>query len=145
MNRFSLPLLLRLAVVVPLTAGCGRGGDADTRAEAPVAGVEVTEVRMGRGVTADRRVSAETDQFSPRDSIFASVATQGSANNVTLAARWTYQDGQVVDETRQTISPSGPTNTTFHVHNPSGWPPGNYRVEILINDRTAETRQFSVR
>jgi hypothetical protein len=146
MNRHAFSLLARLAVIAPLaTAGCGRGDDAARQAEAPVAGVEVTEVRMGRNVTPDRRVSAETDRFAPRDTIYASVATQGSANDVTLTARWTYQDGQVVDESRETISPSGPTNTAFHVFNPNGWPTGSYRVEILINDRTAETREFSVR
>jgi hypothetical protein len=146
MNRVSFSMLLRLAVIAPLvTAGCGRDDGAGRQAEAPVAGVEVTEVRLGRSVTPDRRVAAEADRFGTRDSIYASVATQGSANNVTLTARWTYQDGQVVDESRETISPTGPTNTTFHVFNPNGWPAGNYRIEILINERQAETRQFTVR
>jgi hypothetical protein len=147
MNRFSFAVLARLMVLVLLvvSAGCRRGDDTAARTDAPVAGVEVTEVRLGRSVTPDRRVSAETDSFGTRDTIYASVATQGSANNVALTARWTYQDGQVVDESRENISPTGPANTAFHIFNPGGWPAGNYRIEILVNDRAAESRQFTVR
>lgn len=146
MNGSGLTAAARAAVVVLLaaSAGCGRG-DADAGAEPAVAGVEVSEVRLGRTVGPDRRVTAETDQFGARDSIYASVATQGSANNVTLGARWKYQDGQVVDESRETLSPTGPANTAFHVHHPQGWPAGRYEVEILVNDRLAQTREFTVR
>jgi hypothetical protein len=51
----------------------------------------------------------------------------------------------VVDESRRTISPDGPANTAFHIHNPAGWPIGRYQVEIRINDRLVETRDFTVR
>jgi hypothetical protein len=123
---------------------CGRG-DENTQADAPVAGLEVTEVRLGRSLTPDQRVASAMEQFGTTDSIYASVATQGSANNATLAARWTYHDGQVVDETRRTISPTGPANTVFHIYNPAGWPAEEYEVEILINDRSVESREFTVR
>ncbi len=152
MNRFALAALTRLALVVLLVAGfgCGRGDQAETRTEvpgaaAPAAQLEVTEVRLGRSVGPDRRVTTETTQFSPRDTIYASVATQGTASNATLTARWTYQDGQVVDETQQTISPTGPANTEFHVVNPGGWPAGTYRVHVLVNGQPAQSREFTVR
>jgi hypothetical protein len=133
-----------LLLLFAASAGCGRG-DQGGQTDPAVAGVEVTEVRLGRSVTADQRVASAMEQFSTADSIYASVGTQGSANSATLSARWTYQDGQVIDETRRTISPTGPTNTTFHVHNPGGWPTGRYQVELRINDRLAETREFTVR
>jgi hypothetical protein len=147
MNGLRLTALTRAIALVLLavSAGCGRGDGRDGGAEPAVAGVEVSEVRIGRSVGPDQRVTAETDQFGPRDSIFASVATQGSANNVRLGARWKYQDGQVVEESRETLSPTGPANTAFHVHHPQGWPAGRYEVEILVNDRPAETRQFTIR
>jgi glucose/arabinose dehydrogenase len=131
-------------VLLAAAAACGRG-DREAGAEAPVAGVEISEVRLGTSVGPDQRVAAETDQFAPGDSIYASVATQGSANNANLTARWTYEDGQLVDESRQTISPMGPANTAFHIYNPAGWPTGRYQVEILINNRAAQTRDFTVR
>jgi hypothetical protein len=146
MRSTAIAGLSRLALTALLvtSAACGRG-DGDARTDAAVAGVEVTEVRLGRSVGADQRVASEMSQFATTDSIYASVGTQGSANNATLAARWTYQDGQVVDERRETISPTGPANTVFHIHNPGGWPTGRYQVEIRINDRAVETREFTVR
>jgi hypothetical protein len=147
MKRLAASILPRTAAIAILAvaSACGRGDGADSPADAPVAGVEVTEVRLGRGIAPDRRVTAETDQFGTRDSIFASVGTQGSANDARLTARWTFQDGQVVDERHETISPTGPANTAFHIQNPGGWPAGRYQVQILINDRPAETREFTVR
>jgi hypothetical protein len=147
MNRlfFSAPGRMLLMALLLGAAACGRRDAANESTEAAVAGVEVTEVRLGRSVTPDRRVGAEADRFAPRDTVYASVGTQGSANNVALTARWTYQDGQVVDESRETISPTGPANTVFQVANPGGWPTGNYQVEILINGRSAQMREFSVR
>jgi hypothetical protein len=145
MDRMIVSRWARAASVVLLaaTAACGRGDGRE--AEAPVAGVEINEVRLGRSVGPDQRVTAETDQFGTRDTIFASVATQGSANNVSLGVRWKFSDGQVVDESRETLSPTGPANTAFHIYNPTGWPAGRYQVEILINDRLAQTREFTVR
>lgn len=139
------------------SVSCRRGGD-DTTAErtppttesppattTPAAtAVRVSDVRLGRGVGADRRVTDETTQFRPQDTIYASVVTDGSASNVTLTARWTYQDGQQVDETSQTISPTGSQVTEFHISRPSGWPQGNYQVQILVNGTQATTRDFRV-
>ena len=41
-----------------------------------------------------------------------------------IKARWTYQDGQVVDESVQHISPNGTESSEFHVSKADGWPAG---------------------
>jgi hypothetical protein len=109
-------------------------------ASAPLA---VTSVNLGKSVGADKRVTSETTTFGPRDTIYASVATSGNAGG-TLAARWTFQDGQVVDETSQTVGATGPAVTEFHVSNPSGWPVGNYKVEVMLNGAAAQSKEFRV-
>ena len=53
------------------------------------------------------------------------------------ALGWT---GQVT-----TIAPDGPAVTEFHVTKPSGWPPGSYKLEIMLDGKTAATKSFSVR
>ena len=69
----------------------------------------------------------------------------GSGPSATLTARWTYQDGQVVDESRQNITPTGgSTVTEFHVSKPDGWPTGGYKVEVLLDGASAGTREFKV-
>ncbi|MFL5386659.1 MAG: hypothetical protein ACJ8GN_29515 [Longimicrobiaceae bacterium] len=109
-------------------------------ASAPMA---VTTVNLGKSLGADKRVTSETTTFGPRDTIYASVATSGNTGG-TLAARWTFQDGQVVDETSQTVGATGPAVTEFHVSKPSGWPTGNYKVEVMLNGAPAQSKEFRV-
>jgi uncharacterized protein YfaS (alpha-2-macroglobulin family) len=95
-------------------------------------------------VGADRRVSAPTNAFRPTDTIYASVVTTGSAPSATLTARFTYQDGQLVNESSQTIAPTGSDATEFHISKPDGWPAGQYRVEVLLDGRSVSTKDFQV-
>jgi hypothetical protein len=67
-----------------------------------------------------------------------------AAAPATLKARWTYQDGQVVDESTQRIAPAGNARTEFHISKPDGWPPGKYKLEVLLNGSSAGTRDIEV-
>ncbi len=108
-------------------------------------GVSVTSVDLGTAVGADQKVTSPTTTFSPTDTIYAAVSTTGSASNATLAAKWTYQDGQTVNDSSQTIAPTGPAVTTFHISKPDGWPAGNYKVEIALDGNTVSSKDFSVK
>jgi hypothetical protein len=148
--------LFRLALVVGLTpafVACGGDRDVDEPATLPGSeattgeAVRVTDVALGRAIDTQGRIAdnADTDDFAPGDTIYASVSTSGSASGSRLTARWTFEDGQVVDESSQTISPSGPATTEFHISNPGGFPAGSYRVEIQLDGRTVETKEFNIR
>lgn len=113
---------------------------ADTPAVPAVTGVE-----LGNKLQANKRVTQPMDSFSLADTIFVVVMTEGNAPAATITTRWTYEDGQVVDESSQTIVMSGPATTEFHVMKPSGWPAGIYKVEILLNGAVAHTTGFSVK
>ena len=116
-------------------------------AEAPAPAaepVQVVGVTLGREVGADKRVASAVDTFGPTDTIYAAVDTRGAAPSALLVARWTYQDGQVVHEETQTIVPSGPASTEFHISKPDGWPKGDYKVEILLDGASARTVSFRV-
>jgi len=108
-------------------------------------GVKVTHIDVGRSVTAEKTIAEKTDSFRSTDTFYVSVATDGSGPSATLTARWTYHDGQVVNESGQNISPAGSaTVTEFHVSKPDGWPAGGYKVEVLLNGASAGTREFKV-
>ena len=132
-----------LLIVVSLgPAACSRpapSGDAATQA------VRVTDVNLGRSLNADKTVGDNTESFRPADTIYASVVTDGSSPSATLKARWTYQDGQVVDESVQTIAPTGKATTEFHISKPDGWPAGKYKVEVSLNGVSADTKDFEVK
>jgi len=108
-------------------------------------GVKVTDIAVGRSVAADKTIAEKTESFGPADTFYLSVKTEGSGPSATLTARWTYEDGQVVDESRQDITPTGgATVTEFHLSKPDGWPAGGYKVEVLLNGASAGTREFKV-
>lgn len=137
-------LALMLVVV-----GCGRKDsgstiEAGSRAETRAA-VRVTDVEVGRELGADKRLTDETDEFRPTDVIYAVVKTQGSGPNTELLARWTYEDGQVVDESSRNIAAEGEDATEFHISKPSGWPTGKYKVQIFVNGEPAESEDFEVK
>ena len=107
--------------------------------------VSVTDVKLGRGLGADKRLTDETDKFRPADVIYAVVETQGTSPNTALQARWTYQDGQVVNEASRNISAAGEDVTEFHISKPSGWPQGKYTVQILLNGAPVQSKEFEVK
>lgn len=107
--------------------------------------VTVTTVELGNQIGADKRVTQQITSFAPKDTIYATVVTNGSASSATLTAKWTYQDGQVVNESSQTIAPTGPAATEFHISKPDGWPAGTYKVEVSLNGRSTGTKEFEVK
>ena len=136
-------------LVLMLVAACGKrdsGTAADTGSRAETATtVRVADVKVGRTLGSDKRLTDETDDFRPTDVIYAVVETQGSSPNAELLARWTYEDGQVVDESSRKISAAGEDVTEFHISKPSGWPKGKYNVQILLNGVPAESEEFEVK
>ena len=135
------------------TGGCGRQPPTPAAdppaAPAPAAtGREVREITLGNASGADTAGTLPLTTFGPRATISASVATEGAPATATLAARWTFLGGSrpsLVDSTAQTITPTGPAATEFHVSKPDGWPAGAYRVEIFADGRLIGTREFEVR
>jgi hypothetical protein len=111
-------------------------------APAPAA-MAVTTVDLGNAVGADNRVAAPMTSFATTDTIHASVATDGgSAGNLT--AKWTFQDGQVVDTQDKSVA-AGPQVTDFSISKPDGWPAGKYTLEISSGGMVAQTREFEVK
>jgi len=160
MQRIHTGTALAVALAAGIAlAGCNRNNDADTTAdtgtppatdtgaqspgmgEPAPAGVTVTTVDLGNAVSGDNRVTAPATTFASGDTIHASVATDGAGG--TLTARWTFQDGQVVD-TQDKDVPAGAQVTDFSISKPDGWPAGRYRLEILNNGMVVQTREFDI-
>jgi len=110
----------------------------------PAQGVTVASVDLGTAVGPDQKVTSPTTTFGAKDTIYAAVSTTGTASNATLGAKWTYQDGQTVNDSSQTIAPAGPAVTTFHISKPDGWPAGNYKVEISLDGKSVSSKDFTV-
>ena len=151
MQALRLFTLVTVACLGLLACGRSEQTKAPSPTSPPVAApvapapFRVGAVELGSAIGADKRVSTPSSAFAPTDTIYASVATEGAAPSVTLTARWSYEDGQLVEESSETIAPTGPAVTEFHIAKPDGWPSGRYKVEITADGRTAAAREFEVR
>jgi hypothetical protein len=121
------------------------GGTVDTSGAITPAAFKVSDVKLGKSLNTDKTIKDNTDDFGVRDTIYASVKTEGSATGATLMARWTFQDGQVVEEQTQTINATGDSITEFHVMKATAWPKGTYKLAIMLNGTEVETEDFEIK
>ena len=138
--------ILALTLAGMLSGACNKSSQnpGTTGTTGTDAGVRVSQVDIGRSVSPDKTIADKTDSFKPNETIYASVATAGTAPTAALRARWTYQDGQTVDESTQSIAPTGDARTEFHISKPDGWPAGKYKLEVFLNGAPASTKDFQV-
>jgi hypothetical protein len=104
--------------------------------------LRVSTIQLGRSINTDNTVANHTTTFGPHDTVYVSVQMAGSGS-ATLGVRWTYM-GRVVGEPKKQVSFRGGGATEFHLQNAGGFPPGEYTVEVLLNDQPAGSRDFRV-
>ena len=154
------PAAIILGVAVALAA-CGKKEEAPppvvTPAPAPAPvetaptpppapeGVTFAGLTLGNAVGADQNVTTPMTAFAANDTIYASVTTKGAAANAAIVAKWTFGDGQLVDESSQSIAPTGGAVTTFHIAKPDGWPVGKYKIDVTIDGNPVASQEFEVK
>ena len=154
--RIHRSLVVLLAAAPFAFAACSKKEEPakPTPVPAPMAGqpappaaapFALSAIALGKQIGADKKVAEEVAVFAPADTIYAAVSTTGASPSVTLKARWTYEDGQLVNESQQTIAPTGPAVTEFHIAKASGWPAGKYQVEISTASGSLGSKSFEVR
>ena len=108
--------------------------------------IKVSDIQVGKAIGSDKKVSNGTTTFAVRDTMYVAVITDGAAKDAKLTTKWTFNNGQVVKEESQTISPTGGENVTeFHATKASAWPKGNYKVEVSLNGVSAGTKDLEVK
>ena len=117
---------------------------------APVAATaSVTGLTLGNAVGADMAIATPATTFAPADTIHAAVATSTSdpmaAVNGRLTAKWTFEDGQTVNEESRDVVLTGSGTTVFQISKPDGWPAGKYRVEISLDGAPVQSADFEVK
>lgn len=119
---------------------------AATAAPAAAAQTTVESVDLGDELNAsDHTIKQPNNSFTAHSTIFAVVNTNSSGTGTsTISAKWTFQGGQLVNESTQQISASGPAHTAFHINKPSGFPVGKYTLEVSVDGKQASTTSFDV-
>jgi hypothetical protein len=159
MKKTSLSSALMIAVIGAVAlVGCKKKEEeaapppaASTPAPAPAPMAEpaapalsVTSVTVGNTDAADQSV-APVAMLGTKDKIVVSVKTSGTANNVTVGAKLTYQDGQVAGEQSATLNATDTGTTNVEFTKPSGWPAGKYTADVTVDGKSAGSQQFEVK
>ena len=128
---WSLHLALSV-VVTGIALGACRPGEP----------LQVESLQLGRTLNSDNTVNAHTTRFKPDDTVYVSLlSVQPRSGTVTV--RWIL-NGQTVSEATRDVSYTREAATEFHLQNSGGFPPGSYRVDVLVNGQPAGSRQFTV-
>ncbi len=150
-TRFTMATLCAISALT--IAGCRRDevppADSAAAAPAPPPAAVVTTIETGRTIDANKRIVDTASTFAPRDTVYVSVVTNNATPSTTLKKITTFQTGQVVDSSTQVVAipmtTGGASVTEFHLVKPSGWPTGDYTVEIWLDGQSAGTRTFTVK
>jgi hypothetical protein len=153
MSRLRAALALGLLAAAVCGAGCSKPPPPPPPVPRPVQppppppespAFTVTTLNLGKAVYVDQNVTASTDSFGRKDTVFLSVVSDGLAPSVVLRTRWYGPKGLLLQEGSQTISSLGPKATAFHLDNRSGLALGKYSVELFVNDAPKGSKQFEV-
>lgn len=166
MNSHRIPhVLLSVALGAVALAGCKKKEEAAPVATTPppattpapsptpaptASTASVTSVDLGNSVGADMKVGTPATTFAARDTVYVSIGTNtgdpAASVPAKLGAKWTHVDSnQVVSEESRDVVLSGTGNTEFHIAKPDGWPTGKYRVEVSLDGKVVQTREFEVK
>jgi hypothetical protein len=107
--------------------------------------LRVSDIQTGKAVGSDNKIGDQTTSFAVRDTMYASVITEGAAKDAKIAAKWMF-NGKLVSEDSQTISPTGGTTATeFHISKKTAWPKGKYTVDVSLNGVSAGSKDLEVK
>ena len=121
----------------------GAGDSARSMAAKP-AKRQVSMVMIGKGLGSGNRVMEPTFQFAPQDTVYLSVATEGSDGAGTVTAAWRSQSGEILQQSSAPISPSG-ENTAFNLAQAKGLKPGTYKVVVFLGDDSVDAKVFAIK
>lgn len=150
-SRRRISSLAGLALLTAFASvGCAKGEDkvdsaAATADTATRAALSVIDVDMGRHIGADKKITDKTDDFAPKDTIYGSVHTSGTATNGSVVGRWTFQDGSVVGEQTENVTTAGDAYAAFHIAKAGGFAPGKYTLHVLIDGKEVRTKDVTVK
>lgn len=124
---------------------------APTAAPAPAATASVASVDLGTAAGPDKKLTATVTGFKPKDKFIVSVGTNTSDPAATVAgkltAKLTFANGAEtipVEEKSQDFNLTGTDTTNFEFTKASDWPLGKYKVEILLDGNSVQSKEFEV-
>jgi hypothetical protein len=139
-RRFRL-LTLGLVVLVGLASCAHMGGGGKRTA----GGVKVKHVDIGSAAdSVNAKITNVSHTFKTTDTVYLVVTYDNSGtDNATLETRW-YNGTNQVGSQSATAMP-GEHSAFFSLHPEAGLVAGDYHVEVWVNGRRVENKDFDVK
>ena len=141
-------------VMVALLGSCGepdrsRAEESGRQADSAEMAAKPAERRVsmsmiGKRLGAGNRVMEPTFQFAPQDTVYLSVATEGSVGASKVTAAWRSQGGEVVQQSSEPLQ-DGNGSVAFSLAQPKGLKPGTYKVVVFLGDDSVDAKVFAVK
>jgi len=104
----------------------------------------VDEVVMARSLDDDQKPVDPTSVFGLEDVFNASAKVSNLEEGSKVTGKWFFGD-QFIDEASVDITEDGFTGYVgFNLTPSAPWPPGDYRLEVYLDDELAKTVTFQV-
>ena len=143
-------------VMVALLGSCGdsdrsRGEESGRQADsakamaAKPAERRVSMSMIGKRLGVGNRVMEPTFQFAPQDTVYLSVATEGSVGASKVTAAWRSQGGEIVQQTSEPVQDTAGGSVAFSLAQPKGLKPGTYKVVVFLGDDSVDAKVFAVK
>ena len=98
-------------------------------------------------MTRDAEGTQPTSVFSPTDTFYCHAKLANAPDGTTIKSVWTavkvegVEPNHVIDEAEIT---SGSAPIKFNLTGTNPWPPGEYKVDLYLNDKLDQTVTFTV-
>lgn len=129
------------------TAASAVGSAAGTVAGAVENAFRIERVELGRSLGSDNRIASGTSEFKPNETVYAVIETNAIHANRPMIARFTTEDGTLVEEQTETINaiPNDRAIAVFKLSRPNGWAVGKYRVSFWHEGKEMESENFEIK
>ncbi len=89
-----------------------------------------------------KRVASQTTTFAPNETVYVSVLNPEWGDG-TIGVKW-YFGTQMLSERSKEVSFKGPGATEFNLQSATGFPVGDYSVEVFLDGQSVGRRNFNV-
>jgi hypothetical protein len=105
--------------------------------------ITVNTIQLGRSLNADQSIATQATTFKPNDTVYVS-ALNNARGYGTISVKW-YYGTQLLSERSKQVKFQGAGATAFNISTATGFPEGDYRVEVTVDGTVVGTRTFNVR
>lgn len=104
--------------------------------------LNIVGVQTGKSLNSDNSIGRHAISFSPDDTMYVSVLTNGRGAG-TITVQWSLY-GRLLHEVTKKVSYNAQAATDFRFAAADGFPVGDYTVEVIVDGKPFETRRIKV-